>query len=222
MNDLNTVEGFLKDVCAFLKKEDFHLNDSNSDGRINSSLDEDTVLDILTEKYSDYIEKMPPRSWCDFKHIPTNEPINFKSTSKLSSDNACNYLSLVHALTDIKFDDSRKPNSTKDKKELLTWLSSYRYWKKDDSYDNGRDYWFLVVNKNNTSDVCYNSVKSLEKITPNPSNPPFQINWGCNNNRKKRTFCESVDFIFETVSLTIQKQYENLCYDLVLEIKNDK
>jgi hypothetical protein len=218
MNDLNTIEGFLTDVCDFLKQQKFVLSSSSDDGRVNSSLDEDIILDLMIDRYGDLIEKMPTRSWCDFKHVPSNEPINFKSTAMKGPDNACNYLALLHALTDIKFKDSRKPHSTKDKKEFLTWMRDNSL---QTDYNNGRDYWFLVINKEDPSIVLFNSIKALEEAKSNPSNPPFQINWAKNKNRISRTFAQSMSFIKKTVFETLEKQYKNSSYDLMLEIKSN-
>ena len=76
MNDLNTIDGFLNEMCEFISHQEFDLCTDSDDGRVNSSIDEDIVLNMLLKKYAGYIYKMPPRSWCDFKHIPTGEPIN--------------------------------------------------------------------------------------------------------------------------------------------------
>ena len=45
-----------------------------------------------------------------------------------------------------------------------------------------KDYYFLVINKNNTKDIIINSVLGISNITPNVNNLPFQIKW--NNNRE--------------------------------------
>ena len=44
-----------------------------------------------------------------------------------------------------------------------------------------KDYYFIVLNKLNHSDVIINSVKGLSKLTPNIHNLPFQVKW--NNNK---------------------------------------
>lgn len=74
---------------------------------------------------------------------------------------------------------------------------------RDKSYDNGKmslvlinklinkqynksskkDYYFLVMNKNNSRDIIVNSVKGLTILSPNVNNLPFQICWN-----KNRTF----------------------------------
>ena len=45
-----------------------------------------------------------------------------------------------------------------------------------------KDYYFIVLNKTNQSEIIINSVKGLSQLTPNINNLPFQINW--NNNKE--------------------------------------
>jgi hypothetical protein len=45
---------------------------------------------------------------------------------------------------------------------------------------NKKDYYFLVLNKTDASDVIINSVKGLTVLTPNINNLPFQICWNKN------------------------------------------
>jgi hypothetical protein len=48
------------------------------------------------------------------------------------------------------------------------------------NYKHKKDYYFLVLNKNNNKQVIINSVKGLHKITPNINNLPFQVKWDVN------------------------------------------
>ena len=43
-----------------------------------------------------------------------------------------------------------------------------------------KDYYFLVINKENTNDIFINSLKNISTLQPNGNNLPFQIKW-CNN-----------------------------------------
>jgi len=51
-------------------------------------------------------------------------------------------------------------------------------------YNNVRkkDYYFIVLNKNNTNDIVVNSVNGLTKLTKNINNLPFQVCWNKNRN----------------------------------------
>ena len=49
--------------------------------------------------------------------------------------------------------------------------------------NNKKDYYFIVLNKTDASDIIVNSVKGLTILTPNINNLPFQVCWD-----KNRTF----------------------------------
>jgi len=43
-----------------------------------------------------------------------------------------------------------------------------------------KDYYFIVLNKTDSSDIIVNSVKGLTKLTSNNNNLPFQVSWNKN------------------------------------------
>ena len=45
---------------------------------------------------------------------------------------------------------------------------------------NKKDYYFIVLNKTDASDIIINSVKGLVILAPNINNLPFQVNWSKN------------------------------------------
>ena len=51
---------------------------------------------------------------------------------------------------------------------------------KEYNTNNKKDYYFLVLNKNNSNDIIINSLKGLRTVTQNLNNLPFQIKW-CDN-----------------------------------------
>ena len=48
------------------------------------------------------------------------------------------------------------------------------------NYKHKKDYYFIVLNKNNNSEIIVNSVKGLTVLTPNLNNLPFQVKWNKN------------------------------------------
>jgi len=46
--------------------------------------------------------------------------------------------------------------------------------------NNKKDYYFIVLNKTDASDIIVNSVKGLTILTPNINNLPFQVCWNKN------------------------------------------
>jgi hypothetical protein len=62
-----------------------------------------------------------------------------------------------------------------------------------------KDYYFLVLNKTDTSDIIINSVKGLTTISPNINNLPFQVCWDKNRlfkyeniNKKIKLFIDNL------------------------------
>ena len=48
---------------------------------------------------------------------------------------------------------------------------------KEYNKNNKKDYYFIVINKNNSKDIIVNSLKGLTILSPNINNLPFQICW---------------------------------------------
>ncbi|ECW7662789.1 restriction endonuclease, partial [Campylobacter coli] len=63
--------------------------------------------------------------------------------------------------------------------------------------ENSKDYYFLIINKNDVQDIFIASLKSLEKISPNGNNLPFQAKWNENRHPVQREFKEAKDFIIK-------------------------
>jgi hypothetical protein len=47
---------------------------------------------------------------------------------------------------------------------------------------NKKDYYFIIINKNDKQNVIINSVKGLSCLTSNINNIPYQVCWKKNNN----------------------------------------
>ena len=63
------------------------ISESHEDGRVNSIDDEETVIQLLEEKYGDNVERPKARDWFDVRLF--GHPIQIKSSSysKGASDN---------------------------------------------------------------------------------------------------------------------------------------
>lgn len=192
-----------KDAKKFISEAKFSLCEDHDDGRTNSTVDEETVLDLLMDKYGEEILfRPPPRKWFDLWHKPSGTPINIKVTSMKGADNACNFLALLWSFTDLKISHTRSAKKGKDWSELLS------FWTKNPTFTQSeeRDYWFFVIDKNNTSNIIVNSLRLLEEPTGNPSNPPFQIDWKKNSNPKQRTFEEAFKLYMDICISDIKKR----------------
>lgn len=170
----------LYDIQTYIKTIAFTFTTFSEDGRINSSIDENKIINILIEKYDKRIIKPKIRMWYDiliFDYKYGWLPVNIKTTSTTTNDNVGNMAMCVHAYTPEKLDIFRSKTYTNGimSKILITYLKQKKYNKQ-----NKKDYYFIVLNKTNPSDIIINSLKGLTTIIPNINNLPFQVCWNKN------------------------------------------
>ena len=184
----------LQTAVDYLNTLSIHVSESHEDGRVNSIDDEDTIIDLLTEKFGDNIECPPPRCWWDVKVF--GYPLNIKS-SKFGSaaDNFSSKAAILYALTDLPENEVT----------CTSWKSFQSKLKMNSSQREQRDYYIIVLDKT-TKRVHLQSLKSLQKLTSNGNNLPFQIKWKDNTEPVKRTYLESYDFLISTYKESVTKK----------------
>ena len=170
-------------IKKYLKLQAFQFSTQNEDGRINSCIDEDEVIKLLIEKFGEKIKKPKIRMWYDilaFDYMYGWVPINIKTTTTITSDNTGNLAMCVYAYTNEILDIHRGKSYENGKMSdiLFNKLKNKKY-----NTNNKKDYYFIVLNKTDASDIIVNSVKGLTILTPNINNLPFQVCWD-----KNRTF----------------------------------
>ena len=170
-------------IKKYLKLQAFQFSTQNEDGRINSCIDEDEVIKLLIEKFGEKIKKPKIRMWYDilaFDYIYGWVPINIKTTTTITSDNTGNLAMCVYAYTNEILDIHRDKSYENGKMSdiLFNKLKNKKY-----NTNNKKDYYFIVLNKTDATDIIVNSVKGLTILTPNINNLPFQVCW-----YKNRTF----------------------------------
>ena len=168
-------------VQTLLQQEKVAFSKENADGRINSCMDESTVLRFLQTKIAPENMRIPQkRMWYDVS-LKDEEvgwiPVNIKTTTTTTSDNTGNLAMCVQAYTDVELDLDKTCENGKMSEILIPCLKEGRYNRREN-----KDYYFLVLNKNAPEDVIINSVLGLSVLTPNVNNLPFQICW--NKNRE--------------------------------------
>ena len=169
-------------IEKFLKTRTFQFSNQNEDGRINSCSDEDEVIKLLIDEFGEKIKKPKIRMWYDilaFDYIYGWIPINIKSTTTTTSDNTGNLAMCMYAYTDEKLDIHKAYENGKMSDMLFNKLKN-----KDYNTTPKKDYYFLVLNKSEPSDIIVNSVKGLTTLTPNINNLPFQVCWEKNRSFK--------------------------------------
>jgi hypothetical protein len=174
----------LLEVVSFLNSTSIAVSEGHEDGRVNSIADEDTIIDLLIEKYgSENIIKPPPRCWWDVKIF--GYYFNIKSSKYGSAaDNFSSKAAILYALTDLP----------EEKLNVSSWKKFQDALKTYGGKENDRDYYILSLNKV-TNEVHLTSLKSLNKLTANGNNLPFQIKWADNTQPVQRNYGQAYDFL---------------------------
>ena len=167
-------------IQKYLKSKAIQFSTQNEDGRINSCMDEDVVIQLLIEMFGNKIKKPKIRMWYDllaYDYMYGWVPINIKTTTTITSDNTGNLAMCVYAYTDEILDIYRDKSYENGKMSdlLVTKLKNKKY-----NTNPKKDYYFVVLNKTDASDIIVNSVKGLTILTPNINNLPFQVCWDKN------------------------------------------
>ena len=120
-----------------------------------------------------------------------------------------------------------KLNINKDEQESLnqdlpeeevtctSWKSFQNKLQMNSSQVNPRDYYIIVLDKT-TKKVHLQSLKSLQKLTSNGNNLPFQIKWKDNIHPVERNYLQSYDFLIQCYKDSVRKKilshdgFENL------------
>ncbi len=168
-------------IQYYLKKCKFNFSSQTIDGRINSCMDEYVIIELLKKKFNDKI-KIPDkiRKWYDiliYDELYGWLPTNIKTTTTLTCDNTGNLAMCVYSYTNEKLNIFKSYNNGEMSKILLEKIKNKKYNK-----IHKKDYYFIVLNKTNHTDIIINSIKGLSQLVPNINNLPFQIKW--NNNRE--------------------------------------
>lgn len=176
----------------YLKNKIFKLVNKSKDGRINSVLDEDEIIDLLEKKYKKYIKRPKERNWFDIiikDYYYGWIPVNIKTSKCSTSDNTGNLAMCVYSYTNEKLELNldKTYNNGEMSKILIEKLKNKEYNK-----ENKKDYYFIVINKNNTQEIIINSVKGLLYLTPNINNLPFQVRWDKNKIFEYKKISKSV------------------------------
>jgi hypothetical protein len=184
-------------IQEYLKVSTVKFSNENEDGRINSCIDEDEIIKLLIKNFGKRIKKPKIRMWYDilvFDYIYGWLPVNIKTTTTTTSDNTGNLAMCVYSYTDEELDIHRSKSYENGKMSeiLFKKLKNQKYNK-----NNKKDYYFVVLNKKDKSDVIVNSVKGLSVLKPNINNLPFQICWNKNRSFKYENINKKIKLFVE-------------------------
>lgn len=179
----------LIDIVEALKSEKIKIAGKiEGEGRVASLSDEGTIIRFLQAHpiLGKYISSGETRGLADMIVTDYNgvtiHPVNIK-TSIGSSDNATSKGGFLYSLTDMTLEEIPF---------AMGWDKFYNLLESRRADIEGKDYWFLSVDKNDSSNVMIRGSKQISKYVEN-ANPAnlLQINW------KKEKLAEPVNRTWE-------------------------
>ncbi|MCQ2840130.1 restriction endonuclease [Helicobacter pylori] len=174
----------------FLKTNPYNLSQPLQDGRLNSSVNEEEILNTI--KHSFPIQLPKAREWWDFSFEENDifYPVNITTTK--TADNLNGKLRIYYALCGLLPEFNNE----------IAWEKYFQKLHKDLGKNTNRDYYFLIINKNNPKDIFTNSLKGIQTLQPN--NLPFQCKWDDNREIIQRDFTESKNFILSALAKSVK------------------
>lgn len=190
----NGIPPEIAEICGYLSSHRLKLSSQFPDGRLNAAINENEILNELELRF-DFVRPRA-RAWYDMAIERGRRfyPINIKVTDTTHADNLNCKLGIYYALTGLK---PAFPNE-------IDWLAFFEKLRSDFGTDEHRDYYFLIVNKQNPADTFCTTLKGLQALQPNGNNLPFQCKWNANRQVKKRSFDEASRFILQTFGESVK------------------
>ncbi len=179
----------LNEIAKFLKTNPYSLSQPLQDGCLNSSVNEEEILNTI--KHSFPIQLLKAREWWDFSFEENDifYPVNITTTK--TADNLNGKLGIYYALCGLL------PTFNNE----IAWEKYFQKLHKDLGKNTDRDYYFLIINKNVPKDIFINSLKGIQTLQPN--NLPFQCKWDNNREIIQRDFDESKNFILSALAKSV-------------------
>ena len=188
----------LLEVAEYLKVSPVFLTKSAYDSRADSGESEGHVIQALQnarrwDVYSPNIGQKNNRAWYDVKI--DGYYCNIKISACGSNDNTNAKKAIYYFLTGNENVES-VPNQDE---------KFFQMMKENEREDETRDYYYLIVNKNNTNDIFFVSLKGITNCIPAPNNLPFQVNWGCARESEQRTWKEARQYLLGMWAESIER-----------------
>ncbi len=182
----------LNEIAEFLKTNPYHLSQPLQDGRLNSSINEEEILNTIKDYFPIQLPKA--REWWDFSFKKNDifYPVNIKTTTTKTADNLNGKLGIYYALCGLLPEFNNE----------IAWEKYFQKLHKDLGKNTDRDYYFLIINKNDPKDIFINSLKGIQTLQPN--NLPFQCKWDNNREIIQRDFTESKNSILSALAKSVK------------------
>ncbi|GAA9547658.1 hypothetical protein HpHA40_08530 [Helicobacter pylori] len=182
----------LNEIAKFLKTNPYNLSQPLQDGRLNPSVNEEEILNAIKHFFPIQLPKA--REWWDFSFEENDifYPVNIKTTTTKTADNLNCKLGIYYALCGLL------PTFNNE----IAWEKYFQKLHEDLGKNTDRDYYFLIINKNDPKDIFINSLKSIQTLQPN--NLPFQCKWDNNREIIQRNFTESKNSILSALAESVK------------------
>ncbi|MGL2821754.1 restriction endonuclease [Helicobacter pylori] len=180
----------LNEIAEFLKTNPYHLSQPLQDGHLNSSVNEEEILNTIKDYFPIQLPKA--REWWDFSFEENDifYPVNITTTK--TADNLNGKLGIYYALCGLVPEFNNE----------IAWEKYFQKLHKDLGKNTDRDYYFLIINKNDPKDIFINSLKGIQTLQPN--NLPFQCKWDNNREIVQRDFDGSKNFILSALAKSVK------------------
>ncbi|KMZ51165.1 hypothetical protein [Helicobacter pylori] len=181
----------LNKIAEFLKTNPYNLSQPLQDGRLNSSVNEEEILNAIKH----FPTQLPKaREWWDFSFEENDifYPVNIKTTTTKTADNLNGKLGIYYALCGLLPEFNNE----------IAWEKYFQKLHKDLGKNTNKDYYFLIINKNDPKDIFINSLKGIQTLQPN--NLPFQCKWDNNREIVQRDFDGSKKFILSALAKSVK------------------
>lgn len=176
--------------------------------RIGSTADETAVIKVLRQELGEDIQPAGPTDMGDVYAVG-EYVINIKTTSGESADNAFSAGGCLLSFTDIPLDRIKKSYKPS---VFLPLLANHKE-------ELNRDYWFLVIDKNDPTHVVIRGLREVKFVSSNPTNI-LQIHWGKELARAESDISPDYEsawkrVIINTVAVSYKKKWTDLNNGLV-------
>lgn len=185
----------LTKLAQVLVESNYKLPSGSGNPRRDSAESEARIISILQNKglwtlYSPNTESDNETSWYDLKvegYYCDIKVSRFESADNTSAKDAIFY-----------FITGKAGGAPRPQKDFFRELSE------NESPDEKRDFYFIVVNKN-APDVFVVSLKGLANASPTHNNFPFQCNWDKCRDSTNRTWKEARDFLLGVCAESVKR-----------------
>lgn len=188
----------LQEVVDYLKSQIIVLPSGSGDGRTDSTFAETHIVKMLKEAnkwniYSPNKETNNNRAWYDVKIDGLY--IDIKVSRCAGNDNTQAKKAIYYLLT-----GNENVESIPERGDAF-----FQMMKENENPDEIRDYYYLVINKNDTNDIFAISLKGITDCSIAPNNPPFQVNWNKNRIPTERNWEEAKAYLLGTWAKSLKQ-----------------